>query len=173
MRSPRPTAGGIDRSRITKNTASSRRRSSSRSRTSWRQPIRYRAGDGDGLQTAQILLSEQDLEDRTRYLNIRNTMQTLFDLGTVVPVVNDYVLRLCRESGGVRQQANFRLREDMVQDPVKERLAHDGSWLSSSSSMLAPDNGSGKRLWEHFSWRAVLELSRTESVVLLDPPPLP
>ncbi len=44
---------------------------------------------GDGLQTAQILLSSQDLEDRTRYLNIRNTIQTLFGLKTVVPVVNE------------------------------------------------------------------------------------
>jgi glutamate 5-kinase len=44
---------------------------------------------GDGLKTAQVLLSAGDLEDRKRYLNIRNTMQTLFEIGFVVPVVNE------------------------------------------------------------------------------------
>lgn len=44
---------------------------------------------GDGLQTAQLLLSAQDLDDRRRYLNIRNTMQTLFNLKTVIPVINE------------------------------------------------------------------------------------
>lgn len=44
---------------------------------------------GDGLMTAQLLLSAEDLDDRIRYLNIRNTIQTLFELKTVVPVVNE------------------------------------------------------------------------------------
>lgn len=44
---------------------------------------------GDGLLTAQLLLSAEDLDDRTRYLNIRNTLQALFGLKTVVPVVNE------------------------------------------------------------------------------------
>lgn len=44
---------------------------------------------GDGLQTAQVLLSAADLDDRERYLNIRNTVQALFDLREVIPIVNE------------------------------------------------------------------------------------
>ena len=44
---------------------------------------------GEGLQTAQVLLSAADLDDRERYLNIRNTLQALFDLRQVIPVVNE------------------------------------------------------------------------------------
>ncbi len=44
---------------------------------------------GDGLQTAQVLLSASDLDDRERYLNIRNTIQALFDLEIVIPIVNE------------------------------------------------------------------------------------
>lgn len=41
-----------------------------------------------GIHTAQILVTHDDLSDRKRYLNARNTLQTLIDLG-VVPVVNE------------------------------------------------------------------------------------
>ncbi len=41
-----------------------------------------------GLQTAQVLLTHDDLADRRRYLNARSTLRTLLDLG-VVPVVNE------------------------------------------------------------------------------------
>jgi glutamate 5-kinase len=41
-----------------------------------------------GLQTAQILVTHDDLSDRKRYLNARNTLRTLLDLG-VVPVINE------------------------------------------------------------------------------------
>jgi len=41
-----------------------------------------------GLQTAQILLTHDDLADRTRYLNARSTLTTLLDLGAV-PVINE------------------------------------------------------------------------------------
>lgn len=41
-----------------------------------------------GLHTAQILLTHDDLSDRTRYLNARTTLLTLLDAG-VVPVVNE------------------------------------------------------------------------------------
>jgi len=41
-----------------------------------------------GLHTAQILLTRDDLEDRSRYLNARSTLLTLLELG-VVPVVNE------------------------------------------------------------------------------------
>jgi len=40
------------------------------------------------VHTAQILLSHEDLSDRTRYLNARSTLTTLLDMG-VVPVVNE------------------------------------------------------------------------------------
>ena len=41
-----------------------------------------------GLQTAQILLTHEDLSDRTRYLNARSTLTTLLSLG-VVPIINE------------------------------------------------------------------------------------
>ena len=41
-----------------------------------------------GLHTAQILLTHDDLSDRTRYLNARSTLETLIDLN-VIPVVNE------------------------------------------------------------------------------------
>ncbi len=41
-----------------------------------------------GLHTAQILLTHDDLANRTRYLNARSTLRTLIGLG-VVPIVNE------------------------------------------------------------------------------------
>ena len=41
-----------------------------------------------GVHAAQILLSHEDLSDRTRYLNARSTLTTLLELGAV-PVVNE------------------------------------------------------------------------------------
>jgi len=41
-----------------------------------------------GVRAAQILLSHEDLSDRTRYLNARSTLTTLLDM-EVVPVVNE------------------------------------------------------------------------------------
>jgi len=41
-----------------------------------------------GLATAQILLTEDDFSARARYLNLRNTLQRLLQLG-VVPIVNE------------------------------------------------------------------------------------
>lgn len=41
-----------------------------------------------GIHTAQVLVTHDDLSDRTRYLNARNTLLTLIGLG-VVPVVNE------------------------------------------------------------------------------------
>ena len=41
-----------------------------------------------GLQTAQILLTHDDLSNRRRYLNARSTLRSLLDLG-VVPVINE------------------------------------------------------------------------------------
>ena len=41
-----------------------------------------------GLRTAQILLTHEDLADRTRYLNARSTLTTLLQLG-VVPIINE------------------------------------------------------------------------------------
>jgi glutamate 5-kinase len=43
---------------------------------------------GHGLKAAQILLTHEDLADRTRYLNARSTLQTLLDLD-VVPIINE------------------------------------------------------------------------------------
>jgi glutamate 5-kinase len=41
-----------------------------------------------GRHVAQVLLVAEDLEDRVRYLNIRNTMHALLDFGAV-PVINE------------------------------------------------------------------------------------
>ena len=41
-----------------------------------------------GIQTAQVLLTDADLNDRARYLNARSALNTLLSLG-VVPVVNE------------------------------------------------------------------------------------
>lgn len=40
------------------------------------------------LKTAQLLLTGNDFRNRERYLNVRNTLRTLFDFG-VVPIVNE------------------------------------------------------------------------------------
>jgi len=44
---------------------------------------------GKGMTTAQILLTQADLDSRQNYLNIRNTLSTLFTMKSVVPVVNE------------------------------------------------------------------------------------
>ncbi|WP_137937047.1 glutamate 5-kinase [Chitinivorax sp. B] len=41
-----------------------------------------------GLRTAQILLTHEDLSDRTRYLNARSTLLTLLGMG-VIPIINE------------------------------------------------------------------------------------
>ena len=41
-----------------------------------------------GLQTAQILLTHEDLSDRKRYLNARSALVTLLELG-VIPIINE------------------------------------------------------------------------------------
>ncbi|WP_028454055.1 glutamate 5-kinase [Chitinilyticum litopenaei] len=40
------------------------------------------------LNTAQVLLTHEDLRDRTRYLNARSTLLTLLNLG-VIPIINE------------------------------------------------------------------------------------
>lgn len=44
---------------------------------------------GEGLHTAQVLLSAYDLDNRRSYLNVRNTINTLFGFGNVIPIVNE------------------------------------------------------------------------------------
>ena len=43
---------------------------------------------GFGHHAAQVLLTADDLEHRTRYLNARNTLLTLLELGAV-PIINE------------------------------------------------------------------------------------
>ncbi len=43
----------------------------------------------NGLHVAQILLTHQDMDSRTRYENARNTLKRLFEFGNVVPVINE------------------------------------------------------------------------------------
>ncbi len=44
--------------------------------------------DPHGINTAQILLTAGDFDSRTRYLNVRNTIMTLFEWG-VLPIINE------------------------------------------------------------------------------------
>jgi glutamate 5-kinase len=49
----------------------------------------YEQGFGKfGLTAAQVLLTEEDFSNRTRYLNLRNTLLALLDMG-VLPVINE------------------------------------------------------------------------------------
>ena len=41
-----------------------------------------------GIKVAQVLITQEDVRDRIRYLNARNTLFTLFGLG-VIPIVNE------------------------------------------------------------------------------------
>jgi glutamate 5-kinase len=41
-----------------------------------------------GLTPAQVLLTEEDFSNRKRYLNLRNTLLTLLDMG-VIPIINE------------------------------------------------------------------------------------
>src|SRR5437867_12152303 len=43
-----------------------------------------------GTHTAQILLTAGDFDNRARYLNVRNTILTLFEWG-VLPIINENV----------------------------------------------------------------------------------
>ena len=49
----------------------------------WRQALQ-----GKGHQVAQLLLTIDDFRHRTRYLNVRNTIRTLFDFG-LIPIINE------------------------------------------------------------------------------------
>jgi glutamate 5-kinase len=42
-----------------------------------------------GLHVAQLLLSHQDIDSRTRYQNARNTLERLLRFQTVVPIINE------------------------------------------------------------------------------------
>ncbi|MCF6286380.1 MAG: glutamate 5-kinase [Candidatus Hydrogenedentes bacterium] len=44
---------------------------------------------GEGLHTAQVLLTLRDLDQRDSYLNVRNTIQNLFRMENVIPIVNE------------------------------------------------------------------------------------
>lgn len=44
---------------------------------------------GDGLSSAQVLLTLADLDGRNTYLNVRNTINALFDLKRVIPILNE------------------------------------------------------------------------------------
>jgi glutamate 5-kinase len=44
---------------------------------------------GEGLHTAQVLLTLRDLDERGSYLNVRNTIQHLFQMKSIIPIVNE------------------------------------------------------------------------------------
>src|SRR5690554_6558412 len=42
-----------------------------------------------GINTAQILLTREDMSDRKRYLNVRNTLTMLANKYRVLPIINE------------------------------------------------------------------------------------
>lgn len=44
---------------------------------------------GNGLHAAQVLVTASELNDRTTYLNVRNTLHALLALGNTVPIINE------------------------------------------------------------------------------------
>lgn len=44
---------------------------------------------GEGLHTAQVLLTLRDLDLRDSYLNVRNTIKNLFNMKSIIPIVNE------------------------------------------------------------------------------------
>lgn len=44
---------------------------------------------GEGLHSAQVLLTLRDLDQRDSYLNVRNTIQNLFRMRGIIPIVNE------------------------------------------------------------------------------------
>lgn len=44
---------------------------------------------GEGFHAGQVLLDPADLDSRQSYLNVRNTLRSLLDMKTVVPIVNE------------------------------------------------------------------------------------
>lgn len=44
---------------------------------------------GEGMHAAQVLLTLADLDNRDTYLNVRNTLQTLFEMKNIVPIINE------------------------------------------------------------------------------------
>lgn len=43
----------------------------------------------EDLHAAQVLLTARDLDDRQTYLNVRNTLRTLFEMKTIIPIINE------------------------------------------------------------------------------------
>ncbi len=43
----------------------------------------------NGIRVAQILLTKDDLDDRTKYLNARNTLSTLLQYEGIIPIINE------------------------------------------------------------------------------------
>ena len=62
-----------------------------------------------GVHTAQILLTHEDLSNRTRYLNARSTLRTLLEKG-IVPIINSEAI------GGrrYRQGRSISLRQTKI-----------------------------------------------------------
>lgn len=46
-------------------------------------------GGDQQLHTAQVLLNTADLDNRQSYLNVRNTLNTLFQMRRIIPIVNE------------------------------------------------------------------------------------
>ena len=44
---------------------------------------------GEGLHSAQVLLTLRDLDQRDSYLNLRNTIHNLFAMQSIIPIVNE------------------------------------------------------------------------------------
>ena len=94
-----------------------------------------------GIPAGQILLTEDDFSNRERYLNLRNTMHKLLELG-VVPIVNenDSVSTLeIEESVSPRGNAGVFGDNDKLSALVASKLGADLLLIASDVDGLYPD----------------------------------
>ncbi len=62
---------------------------------------------GHGLAVAQLLLTHQDLDSRTRYANAQNTLNRLLEQRGIVPIINENDSRRRRGTALRRQRPAF------------------------------------------------------------------
>ncbi|MEZ6128548.1 MAG: glutamate 5-kinase [Planctomycetaceae bacterium] len=138
-----------------------------------------------GHRVAQILLTVNDFRNRRRYLNVRNTIRTLFDFG-VIPIVNENDSVSIQEIALGDNDQLAAMIATLVPNPLLVILSgidglFDGSPTSPDSQVIPVVERPDERLMEHVSaeqssrgrggmaskLRAILNATNTgESVIL-------
>ncbi len=96
-----------------------------------------------GYHAAQLLLTNDDFRDRSRYLNIRNTLRTLFEYGSV-PIVNENdtvsidEIRPLSKTGGVNYRVTDSARYSTVSSARTSNSSRSrGSKFSDNDQLAA------------------------------------